>query len=98
MTLTGLNLDTNRQGGSKNITISSNTFTGQAQIDVTNNSNANIQIDGNTFDGISVCSNCAEGRLQISSYPLTRAPSGVTVTNNHFGGAAATCCCRPASS
>jgi hypothetical protein len=72
----------------KNITVAGSKFTGQAVIDTTNFNNNNILIDGNTFDGISVCSNCAEGRLQISwgGGPGT-VPAGVTVSNNHFGGA-----------
>ena len=42
-----------------------------------------ILLEGNTFDGISVCGNCYEGRVQVvgGSYPV-----GVVIRNNHFGG------------
>ena len=43
---------------------------------------ANILIDHDTFDGISVCTNCYEGRVQIIG---DATPSGVTVSNSHFG-------------
>jgi hypothetical protein len=71
-------------GATKNITVSGSAFTGQAVLRMNDNSNANILIDGNTFDNISVCPNCYEGRLQVvggSSQPV-----GVIISNNHFGG------------
>lgn len=72
-------------GGSatKNITVSGSTFTGQAVLRMDGNSNANILLDSNTFDNISVCSNCYEGRLEVIGGTN---PVGVTVSNNHFGG------------
>lgn len=54
-------------------------FTGQAVLAVTG-TNVNVVIDSSTFDGISVCSSCYEGRLQVTS------GNGVRITNNHFGG------------
>ena len=81
LTISGLNID---GSASKNITIRGSTFAGQAVLRMDGNSNANILIDDNTFDNISVCSNCFEGRLEVvggSSQPV-----GVTITNNHFGG------------
>jgi hypothetical protein len=71
------------QGKAKNITISNSKFTNQLVIRMDAVANANIAIDANTFDGISVCSSCYEGRLQVSggTYPI-----GVSVTRNHFGG------------
>lgn len=86
LTLTGFEIDTNQQGGTKNITISANTFTGQMVINAGNNGSANILIDGNTFDKISVCANCYEGRLQVIANPWSTQLSGITITNNHFGG------------
>ena len=69
----------------KNISILSNTITDQVVINMGSNGgsygNANILIDGNTFDGITVCTDCYEGRLQV----LSDLPCGVTVSNNHFG-------------
>ncbi len=56
------------------------TFTDQAVVSSTSSNNVHILFDKSTFDGISVCTNCYEGRLQIVS------GSGVTVTNSHFGG------------
>jgi hypothetical protein len=71
-----------------NITVSGSTFTGQALLNLGINGgasygNANIVIDGNSFDAISVCANCYEGRVQVIS---DNTPSGVTISNNHFGG------------
>ena len=82
MTLTGLDII----GSSKNLVIRSNRFTGQADLNMSNNSNAGIVLEGNSFDGISVCGNCPEGRLQISANPRGSTPVGVTVRYNHFGG------------
>ncbi|MGZ3742924.1 MAG: right-handed parallel beta-helix repeat-containing protein [Pseudobdellovibrionaceae bacterium] len=82
MTISGLALSYQ----ATHITVSNNTFTGQFLINMGGNGgnygNANILIDGNSFDNISVCPECYEGRLQI----ISDLPSGVTVSNNHFGG------------
>ena len=69
-------------GGNKNISILNNTFTGQAMVQGSGSSStpANILIDGNTFDGITVGPNDYEGRLQLYD------AGGVIVSNNHFGG------------
>jgi hypothetical protein len=40
-----------------------------------------------TFDGIDVCTNCYEGRLEIIANPPTGLPSGVVISRNHFGAA-----------
>jgi hypothetical protein len=86
LTITSLEIDTNQNGGTKNVSILNNTFTGQAVINTANNSNANILINGNTFDGINVCPSCYEGRLEVISNPFMNQPSGVVISNNHFGG------------
>jgi hypothetical protein len=64
-----------------------NRFTGQSKIDVENDANTGILIDSNTFDGISFCTGCDEGRLNViwGGGPGTT-DSGVTVSRNHFGG------------
>jgi hypothetical protein len=72
----------------KNITVSGSKFTDQLLINMTANAgssygNANILIDGNTFDGISVCANCYEGRIEV----LSSLPAGVIISNNHIGNA-----------
>ena len=64
---------------SSNVSFVGSTFTGQAVVNASG-SNVHILFDTSTFDGITVCTNCYEGRLQIVS------GSGVTVTNSHFGG------------
>jgi hypothetical protein len=71
----------------KNISVLNNTFVGQMSIDTFGNTNAGILIDGNTFDGISACANCQEGRITVGQYPAGTAPVGVTISHNHFGGA-----------
>ncbi|EGW20758.1 hypothetical protein [Methylobacter tundripaludum] len=83
LTIAGMDIS---DSTTKNITVAGSKFTGQASIGTSGMVNANILIDNNTFDGISVCANCAEGRLQVSSYPMGSQPVGVTITNNHFGG------------
>ncbi|MGZ3805372.1 MAG: hypothetical protein ACXVB4_14245 [Pseudobdellovibrionaceae bacterium] len=63
-----------------NIKILNNTFTGQLYI--FGNGNGSPQhnlVDGNTFDGISVCTNCREGRVQLYG------ANDLVVSNNHFG-------------
>ncbi len=70
------------------ITLSNSTFTGQLLLNLGVNGgssygNADILIDGNSFDNISVCGSCYEGRLQVMS---DNTPTGVTISNNHFGG------------
>jgi hypothetical protein len=79
--LTISDMDMN-SGGNQNISILNNTFKGQLRVvgSGKNASPANILIDGNTFDNITVCSSCSEGRLQLYN------AGGVTVSNNHFGG------------
>jgi hypothetical protein len=65
-----------------------NRFTGQAVVNVTNDSDTAILIDGNTFDGIDACAvDCQEGRLSViwQDGPGSSS-SGVTVSHNHFGG------------
>jgi len=80
LTISGMDMNAT---GNKNISIVNNTFKGQLKVIGSGSSStpANILIDGNTFDGISVCSSCSEGRLQLYD------AGGVTVSNNHFGGA-----------
>ncbi len=82
LTISGLDI----RHQTKNITFTANTFTGQTLIDMGGNGgnygSANILIDRNTINPISVCANCYEGRIQI----LSNLPSGVTISNNHFIG------------
>lgn len=65
-----------------NISVLNNTFKGQMLVDGSGKAgvNVNILVDGNTFDGINICTGCYTGRLQL--WGIT----GVTITNNHFGG------------
>jgi hypothetical protein len=67
--------------------IVNNTFAGQAVVNVSNDSNTAILIDGNTFNNITACGGCREGRLNViwPGGPGT-VSSGVTVSHNHFGG------------
>lgn len=83
MTISDLGIE----GHTHDIAITNNVFTGQANLNMAGNANANILIDHNNFDGITVCKDCAEGRLEVGQYPLGNAPVGVTISNNHFGGA-----------
>jgi hypothetical protein len=64
-----------------------NRFTGQALVNVEDDSDTAILIDGNTFDGINACGGCQEGRLSVI-WPggPGSVDSGVTVSHNHFGG------------
>ncbi|MGZ3806033.1 MAG: hypothetical protein ACXVB4_17595, partial [Pseudobdellovibrionaceae bacterium] len=66
----------------KNISVLNNTFTGQMRLSGSGTTGAdlNIIVDGNTFDGINICSGCSTGRLQL--WAIT----GLKITNNHFGG------------
>jgi hypothetical protein len=65
-----------------NVSVLNNTFKGQMLVDGSGKTgvDVNIVIDGNTFDGINICTGCYTGRLQL--WGIT----GVTITNNHFGG------------
>lgn len=82
LTLTGLDVS----GKTHDISVLNSRFTGQADLNMTGNANANILIDGSSFDNISVCAQCAEGRLSVRQYPMGSQPVGVTISNNHFGG------------
>jgi hypothetical protein len=75
LTITALEI----QDASKNLSIVGSTFTGQAVIKATGTA-VNILIDSSTFDGITVCTDCYEGRLHVVS------GDGMVVSNNHFGG------------
>jgi hypothetical protein len=80
MTISEMNMESS---ANKNISVLNNTFKGQLKVHGSGSSSslANILIDGNSFDGIDVCTNCSEGRLSLYN------GGGVTVSNNHFGGA-----------
>jgi hypothetical protein len=65
------------------ITVEASTFTGQAVLRMEGSGDHHVRIDGSTFDGIDVCDDCYEGRLEILGGSGT--PVGVTVTNCHFG-------------
>jgi hypothetical protein len=81
LTITKLNMD-NGSTFNTNISVLNNTFKGQMRLSGSGKTgtNVNILVDGNTFDGINICSGCSTGRLQL--WDIT----GVTLTNNHFGG------------
>ncbi len=74
----------NIAGSSKNITISNTKITGMSLVNASTMSNANILFDHDTFDNISACSTCYEGRLTVRGNNNTSAV-GVAVTNSHFG-------------
>lgn len=75
LTMPGLEI----REASRNVRVQGTKFTGQAILRVTS-TDSNVVIDSSTFDGISVCTNCYEGRLQIVQ------GHGVKITNSHFGG------------
>ena len=62
-----------------------NKFTGNAQVD-TANSDMHVLFDGNSHDGINVCSTCYEGRITVKGSGNDTAPNGVKITNSHFTG------------
>jgi hypothetical protein len=74
----------NVAGSSKNITISNTKITGMSVVNASTMSNAGILFDHDTFDNISACSTCYEGRLTVRGNNNTSAV-GVAVTNSHFG-------------
>ena len=76
MTIAGADVEDN----STYLTFSNSVFTNQAVVKSTASGSTHITFTRNTFDGISVCTNCYEGRLQLGS------GSGVVVSYNHFGG------------
>jgi Bacterial Ig-like domain/PKD domain len=83
--LDGLTLQGMFLSGARNVAIVNSRFTDMSRIDTPAGvSNANILIDHNTFDGITACGTCYEGRLSVRGYDNT-APVGVSITNNHFG-------------
>jgi hypothetical protein len=83
LTITGATI----AGSSKNISIVNSRFTDMTTIgDGSAMTNANIVFDKDTFDGISACSNCYEGRLTVRGTGSTASqPMGFSVTNSHFG-------------
>ncbi len=87
ITLDGLTLDGIQiSGRSHDIAVTNSRFTGQATVDGSSMANANIVFDHDTFDGISACGNCYEGRLTVrGSGTRANAPIGFAVTNSHFG-------------
>jgi hypothetical protein len=80
VTANGVNI----AGTSKNITISNTKITGMSLVNASTMSNAGILFDHDTFDNISACSTCYEGRLTVRGNNNTSAV-GVAVTNSHFG-------------
>lgn len=83
LTITGLYTN-----GARNTAFVNSKFTGSARIDVPPSApNAGIVFDHDTFDGITACGQCFEGRLTVVGTNGTyTAPVGVTITNSHFGG------------
>jgi hypothetical protein len=64
-----------------------NTFTGSALVDTTDRDGDHaILFDGNTHDGVAVCSTCFEGRITVHGSSINTTPVGVTIRNSHFGG------------
>ena len=70
--------------GSSYIEFVGNKFTGSAQVD-TANSDMHVLFDGNSHDGINVCSTCYEGRITVKGNNNS-VPNGVQITNSHFTG------------
>lgn len=79
VTMTGADIT----GSSNNVTIAGSRFTGSANVNTSSMVNANVVFDGDTFAGIDVCSNCGEGRLQVSGNGP--GPSGVIIQHSVFG-------------
>ena len=71
-------------GGSDHIDFVGNRFTGSTVVN-TGNATMNVTFDGDTFDGINVCSSCYEGRLTVVGNNGTT-PNGVRIMNSHFSG------------
>ena len=70
-------------GSTHDVSVANSRFTGMAVVRSEQMNNANILFEGNTHEGINVCGNCYEGRLEvIGDGP---GPSGVTVRNSRFG-------------
>jgi hypothetical protein len=83
--LEGMTLDNvNISGSTNNVTIAASRFTQSVTVDASSMLNANVVFDRDTFDGISACGSCYEGRLSVRGNSNT-APVGVAVTNSHFG-------------
>ena len=71
---------------SHDITMANSTFTETLKI-VSTVANANIVVDHSTFNNISPCSSCREGRITVTtSGRRSPGPSGVTISNSGFSG------------
>jgi hypothetical protein len=72
-------------GAASSVTFVGNRFTGSSVQRTPCNSAANVLFDSNSFDGITKCSGCNEGRITVRGYNNSVAV-GVQFANNHFGG------------
>lgn len=86
ITLSGLTITGGTLSGAQNITIANSAFTATLNI-VSTVANANILIDHNTFNNISPCGSCPEGRVTVTTSG-SRSPglSGVVISNSLFSG------------
>jgi hypothetical protein len=86
ITLSGMTITGGSLSGARDITIANSTFTETLNI-VSSVANANILIDHNTFNNISPCSSCPEGRVTVTAPGSNPpGPSGVTISNSTFSG------------
>jgi hypothetical protein len=74
------------RGSTADVAIVGSRFIDQAVVWAVGMVNRNIVFDADTFEGISVCGACHEGRITVTQSPIGSQPVGVTVTNSHFGG------------
>ena len=61
----GLTLSSASLTRSHDIELLRNRFTGAVRIDTLDNSDTHILMDGNTHDGVDVCSTCYEGSITV---------------------------------
>jgi hypothetical protein len=86
ITLSGMTISGGTVSGARDITIANSTFTDTLNI-VSTVANANILVDHSTFNNISPCSSCPEGRVTVTTEgSKPPGPSGVTISNSVFSG------------
>ncbi|MGZ4269002.1 MAG: Ig-like domain-containing protein [Solirubrobacteraceae bacterium] len=86
ITVSGMTISGGTLRGARDITIANSTFTDTLNI-VSTVANANIVVDHSTFNNISPCSTCPEGRLTVTTEgSKPPGPSGVTISNSIFSG------------
>ena len=86
ITVSGMTIAGGTLSGATNITIANSNFTDTLNI-VSKVANANILVDHNTFNNISPCSSCPEGRVTVTTEgSKPPGPSGVQIANSVFSG------------